>query len=364
MTLIQSLWLASGVGALLFFLGGFFLARRSPAAAPAAPPPTLYDPGGPVQREFAARLAAFQRTQLEKNKDLERALEQKLTEVQQEKERLRERAAEAQAAAQQVDPEVKIKLHRLEVKLEKVTAERDEAATKLEKALDALAVTDKNTVRRLEHEQASLQRKRERLERAISDLDMARKELRSVRTKLLNTERARQEVVAQNIMLRRRIQEATGKAFGNEDQLIEDLVQAVIQEGKQGGRETGLTRDMSLQSMLRHITTVAAQSTVTVADPQGLAIVSSGDHAEELAAAAALVSDTATRIVELLPFGEGISRIKLSAANMQEAEVYPFHSSHGPLLMATLAGPSGLDKGLVLKAMEKVILLLDSGAAR
>jgi len=71
---IHTVWLASSVGAILFFMCGYFLARSRLTPAGMVPTKGRYDPGGPTQKEFAAKLADMQRRARRESAELESQL--------------------------------------------------------------------------------------------------------------------------------------------------------------------------------------------------------------------------------------------------------------------------------------------------
>jgi len=331
---------------------GYFLARSRLTPAGMVPTKGRYDPGGPTQKEFAAKLADMQRRARRESAELE----SQLAASNREREELRKKAEGAVLSMTPLDPKLVKQVDELGERLKAATLERDEALQNLEKMKQDLESVDKKAVSRLESEQSSLEKRRTRLEHAQADLDMAQKELKRTRAKLVGAEKARQETEARVRQMHKRLKELETGEFATEEPTLIRKIKAG--EDSTDQPEIALDGDDSLQDLLEKLVIGEGASSAVLADHMGLSIVGSGAHHEELAAAAALLSDTGQRMAALLEFNGKLPRISLIDENSMTAEVYPFSAPHGPLILATLAVRPGPDMNLVTQAMEHVYSLV------
>jgi hypothetical protein len=387
MTPLSAVWITSTIGAVLFFLGGFFVARTRFAGAapdvPALPPPIIPPAEDDKQaaRELERVTSELEQVREERDQLLERAadagddlqartseLQEQLQKANDERDRALQQVAISGHDVQSENIALQASVEVMEKELEQLKEERDtykdeakQNKTELEIVREKLRKQTRRAVDRLQSEQSTLQQRRAKLEAVSADLDRSRGELLAVRSQLEQSEKSRKKAEKDATHLREQVlklEQEIHEASRKPGRTTIDATPMTPPPTAPSEEQLSQLRDASLESLIEQLAKGDETRSAVLADSEGLAIVGSGVHAEELAAAAAMLANTGQQASELLPMADRI-RVDLLDRDQLAASVHPFTTGQGRLLLATLATSPGPDDRLIYEAQKRASSLLE-----
>lgn len=332
MTPMVTIWITSLVGAVLFLMAGFMLGRiRSMAAA-------RTESGGPSAAEGALFRKATR-------------LETLLAEVTRERD-VAQQALLGSGGSETPDDATRYQLLSLETEIKQLKEQgRKQQAREvaLQQELQqhrsqSSKKTEGGEIKKLQSEQATLERRRRELELARASLERYKVENNKLRANIRSIEAQKATLEMRLDGVEQELNAAAG-AQGNTKRF--GVVSTTPITDLQGA---------DLQTCVQRLAGSGTRAAV-LADSFGLKVVGTGQETDELAAAAALLADAGSRASRLLPATE-VRDVRLTTDPSLVATAYPFSTARGSLVLAVLGQGPGPDRGQLQRAMAQISKLV------